>query len=395
MANYQTVNTRVKEKKKIRKKGKSIVYFDYSLLAVLICLVCFGLVMLYSTSSYGAMMKQEGDSLFYFKRQLVFCIAGFAGMWIVSKIDYHWYIDKSKLFYFISIFMMFLVKTPLGKEVNGAKRWIKLPFGQQLQPAEIAKIAIILFIPALICTMGREIKTLEGIVKVLAWGAFSAAVVFIITENLSTAIIVMGITCIMIFVVHPKTRIFIIIAVGIILIGIVGARVLGMAMETSGNFRLRRILVWLNPEKYASEGGYQIMQALYAIGSGGFFGKGLGNSAQKMIIPEVQNDMILSIICEELGVFGAIMVLILFGMLLYRLLFIAQNAPDLYGSLVVSGIFAHIALQVILNVMVVINCIPTTGITLPFISYGGTSVLFLMAEMGLALGVSSKIKIAE
>ena len=385
----RSTNTRVK------KKEHSIAYFDYSLLAILICLICFGLVMLYSTSSYSAMMKQNGDSLFYFKRQVLFCIVGLIGMWIVSRIDYHWYFDRSKFFYFISIFMMFLVKTPLGKEVNGAKRWIKLPFGQQLQPAEIAKIAIILFIPALICTMGREIKTLEGIVKVLAWGAFSAAVVFIITENLSTAIIVMGITCIMIFVVHPKTRIFIIIAVGIILIGIVGARVLGMAMETSGNFRLRRILVWLNPEKYASEGGYQIMQALYAIGSGGFFGKGLGNSAQKMIIPEVQNDMILSIICEELGVFGAIMVLILFGMLLYRLLFIAQNAPDLYGSLVVSGIFAHIALQVILNVMVVINCIPTTGITLPFISYGGTSVLFLMAEMGLALGVSSKIKITE
>lgn len=385
----RSTNTRVK------KKEHSIAYFDYSLLAILICLICFGLVMLYSTSSYSAMMKQNGDSLFYFKRQVLFCIVGLIGMWIVSRIDYHWYFERSKFFYFISIFMMFLVKTPLGKEVNGAKRWIKLPFGQQLQPAEIAKIAIILFIPALICTMGREIKTLEGIVKVLAWGAFSAAVVFIITENLSTAIIVMGITCIMIFVVHPKTRIFIIIAIGIILIGIVGARVLGMAMETSGNFRLRRILVWLNPEKYASEGGYQIMQALYAIGSGGFFGKGLGNSAQKMIIPEVQNDMILSIICEELGVFGAIMVLILFGMLLYRLLFIAQNAPDLYGSLVVSGIFAHIALQVILNVMVVINCIPTTGITLPFISYGGTSVLFLMAEMGLALGVSSKIKIAE
>ena len=385
----RSTNTRVK------KKEHSIAYFDYSLLAILICLICFGLVMLYSTSSYSAMMKQNGDSLFYFKRQVLFCIVGLIGMWIVSRIDYHWYFERSKFFYFVSIFMMFLVKTPLGKEVNGAKRWIKLPFGQQLQPAEIAKIAIILFIPALICTMGREIKTLEGIAKVLAWGAFSAAVVFIITENLSTAIIVMGITCIMIFVVHPKTRIFIIIAVGIILIGIVGARVLGMAMETSGNFRLRRILVWLNPEKYASEGGYQIMQALYAIGSGGFFGKGLGNSAQKMIIPEVQNDMILSIICEELGVFGAIMVLILFGMLLYRLLFIAQNAPDLYGSLVVSGIFAHIALQVILNVMVVINCIPTTGITLPFISYGGTSVLFLMAEMGLALGVSSKIKIAE
>ena len=385
----RSTNTRVK------KKEHSIAYFDYSLLAILICLICFGLVMLYSTSSYSAMMKQNGDSLFYFKRQVLFCIVGLIGMWIVSRIDYHWYFERSKFFYFISIFMMFLVKTPLGKEVNGAKRWIKLPFEQQLQPAEIAKIAIILFIPALICTMGREIKTLEGIVKVLAWGAFSAAVVFIITENLSTAIIVMGITCIMIFVVHPKTRIFIIIAVGIILIGIVGARVLGMAMETSGNFRLRRILVWLNPEKYASEGGYQIMQALYAIGSGGFFGKGLGNSAQKMIIPEVQNDMILSIICEELGVFGAIMVLILFGMLLYRLLFIAQNAPDLFGSLIVTGIFIHIALQVILNIAVVLNLMPNTGVTLPFISYGGTSILFLMLEMAIALSVARQIKFQE
>ena len=135
------------------------------------------------------------------------------------------------------------------------------------------------------------------------------------------------------------------------------------------------------------------MQALYAIGSGGFFGKGLGNSAQKMIIPEVQNDMILSIICEELGVFGLIVVLVLFGMLLYRLMFIAQNAPDLYGSLIVTGVFAHIAIQVLLNVAVVLNVIPTTGITLPFISYGGTSAVFLMIEMGIVLNVSGKIKI--
>lgn len=162
----RSTNTRVK------KKEHSIAYFDYSLLAILICLICFGLVMLYSTSSYSAMMKQNGDSLFYFKRQVLFCIVGLIGMWIVSRIDYHWYFERSKFFYFISIFMMFLVKTPLGKEVNGAKRWIKLPFEQQLQPAEIAKIAIILFIPALICTMGREIKTLEGIEKVLAWGGF-------------------------------------------------------------------------------------------------------------------------------------------------------------------------------------------------------------------------------
>ena len=166
-------------------------------------------------------------------------------------------------------------------------------------------------------------------------------------------------------------------------------------LTTSDNFRIRRILTWLRPEEYASGVGYQTLQGLYAIGSGGFFGKGLGNSAQKMVIPEVQNDMILSVICEELGVFGAIVVLVLFGVLLYRLLFIAQNAPDVYGSLIVTGIFSHIALQVILNVSVVINLIPNTGITLPFISYGGTAVLFLMAEMGIALGVSQKIKFHE
>ena len=135
------------------------------------------------------------------------------------------------------------------------------------------------------------------------------------------------------------------------------------------------------------------MQGLLAIGSGGFFGKGLGGSAQKMVIPEPQNDMILSIICEELGVFGLIVVLVLFGMLLYRLMFIAQNAPDLYGSLIVTGVFAHIAIQVLLNVAVVLNVSPTTGITLPFISYGGTSAVFLMIEMGIVLNVSGKIKI--
>lgn len=142
-----------------------------------------------------------------------------------------------------------------------------------------------------------------------------------------------------------------------------------------------------------SGGGYQVMQALYAIGSGGFFGKGLGNSAQKLgTIPEAQNDMIFSIVCEELGVFGAILLLLMFGYLLYRLFFIAQNAPDLYGTLIVSGIFAHIALQVILNICVVLNLMPTTGITLPFVSYGGTSILFLMAEMAIALSVSRQIK---
>lgn len=383
-----------KTKRVKRKRSNETIYFDYSLLAVLIFLVCFGLVMLYSASAYSALV-QHNDSMHYFKRQILFCIVGFIGMYVVSRIDYHYYIKWARGIYFVAVVLMALVRTPLGIEVNGAKRWIQLPFGQQLQPAEITKIAVILFIPVLICQLGREIRTLKGMGQVFLWGLVAAGCVFILTENLSTAVIVMGITCVMIFVVHPQTRPFIAAAsAGLVLI-LVGVQILDAMLSTSGNFRLRRILVWLNPEEYASEGGYQVMQGLYAIGSGGFFGKGLGNSAQKMVIPEVQNDMILSIICEELGVFGAIIVLVLFGLLLFRLMFIAQNAPDVYSSLVVTGIFTHIALQVLLNVMVVINLIPTTGITLPFISYGGTSILFLMAEMGIALGISAKIKIKE
>jgi cell division protein FtsW len=199
----------------------------------------------------------------------------------------------------------------------------------------------------------------------------------------------------MLFVAHPKTAPFVGLAgVGVAIIAL-AIKLIDASMETSSDFRLRRILAWLHPEQYSDDGGFQVMQGLYAIGSGGFFGKGLGNSAQKMIIPEAQNDMILSIICEELGVFGIIIMLTLFGMLLYRLMFIAQNAPDLYGALIVTGIFAHIAIQVVFNIAVVLNLFPTTGITLPFISYGGTSILFLMAEMGLALGVSRRIQMEE
>lgn len=380
-----------------RKKDKSkgqIRYYDYSLLAILIFLICFGLVMLYSTSAYTALVTY-GDSMFYFKRQLVFCVMGMAVIYVVSRINYHWYIKRAKFLYIVSVILMALVQTPLGKDVNGAKRWIRLPGGQQFQPAEVAKIAIILFIPVLICQMGKEIKTLQGIARVFMWGGFSAACVLFLTDNLSTAIIVMGICCVMIFVVHPKTAPFVALATAGLGLVLVVVQILGATLTTSNNFRLRRVIAWLNPEEYASGVAYQTLQGLYAIGSGGFFGKGLGNSAQKMIIPEVQNDMILSVICEELGVFGAIIILALFGMLLYRLLFIARNAPDIYGSLIVTGIFAHIALQVILNVAVVTNTIPNTGITLPFISYGGTAILFLAVEMGIALGVSRRIKFDE
>lgn len=376
--------------------GEKTKYFDYDLLLVIIFLTCFGLVILYSTSAYSAQIDFDGNDMHYFSRQAIFSIISFGFMLIVSKIDYHILGAYSFELYILAMIIMALVQSPLGIEINGARRWIQLPGNMTLQPSEITKIAVILFISYELCRMGKKISTREGIIRVLAFGAVAAAGVLFLTDNLSTAIIVMAITCVLIFIVHPKTKPFIAILAGGTAVVAVGVSIIASAISTSDNFRLRRVITWLDPENHADTGGFQVMQGLYAIGSGGFFGKGLGNSTQKLgVIPEVQNDMILSIVCEELGVFGAIVILMLFGLLLYRLMFIARNAPDMYGSLVASGIFAHIALQVILNIAVVTNLIPTTGVTLPFISYGGTSILFLMTEMGIALGISRKIQLDE
>lgn len=378
-------------KKQRAKKGQQ--YLDYDLILVIIFLTCFGLVMLYSTSAYSAQSDFDND-MYYFAKQGVISVVSFVVMYVVSKIDYHVYGAFASECYIFSMIMMALVQTPLGIEIYGARRWIQLPANLTLQPSEITKIAVIIFIAYELCRLGKKVNTQEGFVRIMAFGVVAAGGVLFLTENLSTAIIVMAITCVLYFVVHPKTKPFVMFIVAVASVVAVGVSILAASISTSENFRLRRIITWLNPEKYSEEGGFQVMQGLYAIGSGGFFGKGLGNSTQKLgIIPEVQNDMILSVVCEELGVFGAILILLLFGILLYRLMFIAKNAPDMYGSLIATGIFAHIALQVVLNIAVVTNLIPTTGVTLPFISYGGTSVLFLMAEMGIALGISKKIKL--
>ena len=273
---------------------------------------------------------------------------------------------------------MALVQTPLGKTVNGARRWIRLPGGLSLQPAEFTKIAVILFIAYAICLLGQKAKKWDGIKILLFYGIIAFLGAYKLTDNLSTAVIILSITVVLIFVVHPKTKPFVtgVIAVGIV--GIIGIILLKYTLAESDNFRMRRIIAWLNPEANADTDSYQFLQGLYAIGSGGFFGKGLGNSTQKLhAIPEAQNDMILAVICEELGVFGAIIILCLFAFMLYRLLFIARNAPDLYGALIATGIFAHIALQVTLNIGVVTGMLPTTGVTLPFISYGGTAIVIL------------------
>ena len=380
---------------KAKKPRTKADYYDYSLLAVIILLTCFGLIMLYSTSSYMAEINY-GDDMYYFKKQGLISVACIVAAIVISMIDYHILKRFVAILYAMAMVLMMLVKTPLGVSANGARRWLKI--GIQFQPAEIAKIAVIVCLPYLIVQMGRQVKTLKACMVLALAGGGLAFVAYMFTDNLSTAIIIFGITAGLIFIAHPKLKPFLIIAaVGVVLVaGLVIFLNVTIDPEANDNFRIGRILVWLHPEDFADGNGYQTLQALYAIGSGGFLGRGLGNSIQKLgSVPEAQNDMIFSIVCEELGIVGGIIVLLLFAYLLYRLFFIAQNAPDLFGSLMVSGIFIHIALQVIFNIAVVVNLMPNTGVTLPFISYGGTSVLFLMAEMGLALSVARQIKFQD
>ena len=213
----------------------------------------------------------------------------------------------------------------------------------------------------------------------------------VISSNMSSALIILAIAFVMIFVAYPKYKFFVVLA-GLGAGGVAALYnwLLGIAHQgMTENFRMNRLLMWIQPENYSSGIGYQTVQGLYAIGSGGLFGKGLGQSLQKLgNVPEAQNDMIFSIICEEGGLFGACLVIAVFAVLIWRLMVISIHARDLGGALIAGGIMGHIALQVILNIAVVTNTIPNTGITLPFISYGGTSVLFLLGEMGLALSVS-------
>lgn len=372
-------------------------YYDYSLVAVIILLTCFGLIMLYSTSAYTAQVNYDGNDMFYLKKQGGISLVCFIVALLISKCDYRILWKFTGFFYVVSLVLMLLVKSPLGSASHGSTRWLKIG-PVQFQPAEVAKIAVIVCLSYLIVEMGKSVKTLKACMVLGVAGGIQALAAYIWTDNLSTAIIIFGITVGIIFVAHPKTKpFFIILGIGIAIV-VVGITIMYQVLdpETVSSFRLRRILVWLRPEAYADGDGYQTLQALYAIGSGGFLGRGLGNSIQKLgSIPEAQNDMIFSIICEELGVLGAIILLLMFAYLLYRLFFIAQNAPDLFGTMLVSGVLVHVALQVILNISVVLNLIPNTGVTLPFISYGGTSIMFLMAEMGLALSVSRRIRFHE
>ena len=352
--------------------------YDETLLTVVIILVAVGLVMLYSTSSYNGEVKFH-DPYYYLKKQGFATFIGFLGMVIVSRVDYHRWAVLAIPGYLAAIALSVAVML-FGDEYNGSKRWLSLG-PVSFQPSEFAKVAVILF---LACLVTRYVKRMDKFrTLVLMMLPVVPIVVLVGASNLSTAIIILGIAVVLIFVASPKYSQFIWMgSAGIAFMSVF------LAMES---YRLERLAIWRNPEQY--EKGYQTLQGLYAIGSGGLFGRGLGNSVQKLgFLPEAQNDMIFSIICEELGLVGAGIIILLFFLLIWRFFVIATKAPDLLGALIASGAMAHMMIQVILNIAVVTNSIPNTGITLPFISYGGTSVVFLLLEMGLVLSVSGLVE---
>lgn len=360
--------------------------YDYMLLFMTIAIALFGILMIYSASSYTASTSRFGNPYRFVSQQMKGLILGVAGMLVVSNFDYReLYLGKINwvyLFYGLCLAMQVAVLIPgVGIEHNGARRWLKL--GVEFQPSEFTKIGVILFVAYAVYRSRRSLDHFGGFLKLMVY--IAPAIVLIAAENLSTAIIVTVIAVGMCFVASKKKQYFILC--GIAAFGLAAAYAM-----IGGGFRAGRITSWLDIEN--SPGGFQILQGLYAIASGGITGSGLGESMQKLgYIPEAYNDMIFAVICEELGIVGAVMVMAAFLVLLWRIVMISCNAPDIFGSMICAGSMIHIAIQVLFNIAVVTNTIPSTGVPLPLISYGGTACAIMMLELGLVLGVSHQIKL--
>lgn len=361
----------------MKRSDKKKYRFDHTLQLIILLLIVVGLVLLFSISAYNGKIKFQ-DSCYYLKKQGFATILGLIGMVVTARIDYHKWIPFVIPGYLMAVALSVAVMF-IGDEYNGSKRWLSLG-PVSFQPSEFAKVALILFLAYTVSINAKSMGKWKTLIKTLL--PVLPIVALVGASNLSTAIIILGIAAVLIFVASPNYAQFIWLGVSA-----AGFMTIFLALES---YRLERLAVWRNPELY--DKGYQTLQGLYAIGSGGLFGNGLGNSIQKLgFLPEAQNDMVFSIVCEELGFFGAGSIVFLFLLLIWRLFVIASHAEDMFGALIAAGVMAHMVIQVVLNIAVVTNTIPNTGITLPFISYGGTSVLFLLVEMGLVLSVSNLI----
>jgi cell division protein FtsW len=318
------------------------------------------------------------------KKQAVAAALGFAVMCFASIVNYRWYQHFAKVFMLASIALSAFVLIK-GVASGGAVRWIQIG-SFQFQPSEIAKPIIMIYIADMCSERPSLLKTKAGMGQIMFLPLINAGL--ILKENLSTALICIIIIISMIFIASPNWKDFF-KPKYLIVVAAVLAAVGYLAFHGEDNaYRLVRINAWLHPEDYPDD-TYQTLQSLYAIGSGGLFGRGLGQSIQKTgNLPEAHNDMIFAIICEELGLFGGLVMLAAFIILILRLASVVKNTPDMFGGLVVAGIIVHISIQLLVNIGVVTNTIPNTGVTLPFVSYGGTSLVFLLAEIGMALSIS-------
>ena len=372
--------------------------YDISLLFVTVFLCVFGLIMVYSASYYTAEMKGLGSN-YYFKRQLISDLVGLAGLLFLSWLPYRLYKWAVIPAYLVAMLLMILTNfTSLGHTAGGRTRWINL-LGITFQSAEVVKIAVILLSAFLLFTYAREYRGWKLWLTILVLNLIPAGLVF--THDLSSAVIILAIPLVMIFLINDnrKFTIFGIVLLALLAIGILLLKFMSLdRLMNIGEwlvdhtplheYQVRRLYVWNDPTYDARGDGYQVLQGLYAIGSGGVFGKGLGAGTQKLgFVPEASNDMIFTILCEELGLFGALALILLYIFMLSRMVQIANRADDLFGSLIVIGVMTQIAVQAVLHIAVVTNVFPNTGISLPFISYGGTSSSFLLAEVGMVISV--------
>ena len=368
-----------------KKKEKSFSSFlnnpiDFTLIITIFLLLSIGLIMLLSASSPSA-LSESGNSYSYFSRQLIFAILGIIAMMIISKIDYRFYQKFYKHAWWIALILLALVLVA-GRTVNGAKRWIYVTETLSLQPSELVKMLMIIFYAGILVKNRDELnKYGKGFIKhVLLLAPIIG--LLLLEPHFSASIVIIGICSIMMIIAGCKFWHFLAtgLAVGVPAI---------VALVAFSPYRLQRVITFLDPWKDATGDGWQVIQSLYAIGSGGLFGAGLGESKQKFLyIPEPHNDFIFSILGEELGFIGCAIVLILFAVFIWRGVLIAMKAPDMFGSLLAIGITALVGIQVIINVAVVTSSMPATGMPLPFFSYGGTALFILLCEMGVLLNIS-------
>ncbi len=372
------------KKDKVKKMGS----MDITFFILVMILLIFGLVMLFSASYAYCYYRYDGDSFRFIKRQLFFGAVGVVGMLIISRIDYH-ILKKFVFWIFGGAYLLLILVLIIGEELNGAKRWINIA-GVTIQPSEIMKFALILLFAYLISVNYKRMGTFSyGVLPFLVIiGA--VAVVMLLEPHLSGTVLICAIGLVMMFVGGTKYRYFG-AAVGIAVLGIVAIVVLKGIDYVSV-----RLNGWLDPFSDQQDSTYQTVQSLLAIGSGGLFGLGLGQSRQKyMYLPEPANDFIFSIICEELGFIGAAIVILLFVLLVFRGFVIASKAPDKFGTMLTVGLVVQIGLQAMLNIAVVSNTIPNTGISLPFFSYGGTALLLQLFQMGVVLNISRHATLTE